>query len=342
MQFRIPLLACLGLSAALLLGAVARAQPIEAPVLESVRLQSAVTIRATLGTTNWIMVADALNPSAWRVLTNVVVESSPYVFIDTEAASWQRYYQVMAGPEPPVITWDTNEWAYMPPGTFTMGSSEGESDRDGDEGPQTEVTLTSGFWMGRYEVTQRQYLAVMGTNPSYYTGDLDRPVERVTWDDAVNYCAALTAQERATGRLPDGWEYRLPTEAQWEYACRAGTTTQFSYGDDPAYAQLADYGWYDANSGSQTHPVGQKLPNPWGLYDMHGNVWEWCLDFYEDSLPGGSVADPVGPSSGSSRVYRGGCWEFPGQMCRSADRRRGAPSLTDRTLGFRVAAVQVR
>lgn len=342
MQFRISFRTVLGLSAALLLGAVARAQPTEAPVLESVRLQSAVTIRAAVGTTNWIMVADALNPSAWRVLTNVVVESSPYVFIDTEAASWQRYYQVMAGAEPPVIAWDTNEWAYMPPGTFTMGSPESESDRDGDEGPQTEVTLTAGFWMGRYEVTQRQYLAVMGTNPSYFTGDLDRPVEIVSWDDAINYCAARTAQERATGRLPDGWEYRLPTEAQWEYACRAGTTTQFSYGDDPAYAQLADYGWYDGNSGSQSHRVGQKLPNPWGLYDMHGNVWEWCSDFYADSLPGGSVADPAGPSSGSSRVYRGGSWEFGGQCCRSADRRRVPPSLTDRTLGFRVAAVQVR
>jgi len=243
---------------------------------------------------------------------------------------------------------DTNKWAYIPPGTFTMGSPNSEVDRQSNEGPQTEVTLTKGFWLGRYEVTQREYLAVAGTNPSYYTGDLDRPVERVSWHDATNYCARLTAQEQGAGRLPGGWEYRLPTEAQWEYACRAGTTTRFSYGDDLNYygddlnySRLTNYGWYIGNA-SRTHRVGEKLPNPWGLYDMHGNVWEWCLDDWcAGSLPGGSVTDPQGPSSGSSRVDRGGGWSGVGQYCRSANRNRDSPSVTAGNLGFRVALVQV-
>jgi formylglycine-generating enzyme required for sulfatase activity len=152
-----------------------------------------------------------------------------------------------------------------------MGSPDSEQDRERDEGPQTLVTLTRGFWMGRYEVTQGEYLAVMESNPSYFTGDTNRPVENVSWNDATNYCAKLTVRERAAGRLPAGWEYRLPTEAQWEYACRAGSTNRFHYGDDPGYTELANYAWYTINTGS-TQAVGGKLPNQWGLYDMHGNV----------------------------------------------------------------------
>ncbi len=125
----------------------------------------------------------------------------------------------------------------------------------------------------------------MGTNSSYfqppkYSADLQRPVEEVSWNDATNYCAKLTARERAGGRLPAGYIYGLPMEAEWEYACRAGTTTRFSYGDDPNYTQLGNYAWYWENSGGKTHAVGQKLPNPWGLYDMYGSVWECCLDWY--------------------------------------------------------------
>jgi eukaryotic-like serine/threonine-protein kinase len=175
----------------------------------------------------------------------------------------------------------TDLMVWIPPGTFLIGSPEDEVDRSENEGPQTQVTLTQGFWMGKHEVTQGEYLAVVGSNPSYFNGvqgetdygtDLNRPVESVSWDDAVAYCAALTARERAAGRAPMSYAYRLPTEAEWEYACRAGTTTRFSYGDDPGYTHLRDYAWYEGNSERQTHPVGQKLPNPWGLYDMHGNV----------------------------------------------------------------------
>ena len=319
--------------------------PPEAPVLRGVRLQSALTIEGAAGTTNWILYADALTPWAWTVLTNVVVSSSPYVFVDREASPLRRFYQVAAGASPPVIpafTPDLTRYAYIPPGIFTMGSPATEQDRYSEEGPETVVTLTKGFWIGKYEVTQGDYLAVTGANPSYFAGDLNRPVEQVTWYEATNYCARLTAQERSAGRLPAGWAYRLPTEAEWEYAARAGTTTRFSYGDDPGYTQLGNYAWYVANSGNTTHPVGQKQPNPWGLFDMHGNVWEWCLDWYGSSLPGGSVTGPMGPASGSGRVLRGGSWFHGGLYSRSAFRGYYAPADLGYFIGLRavVAAGQ--
>jgi formylglycine-generating enzyme required for sulfatase activity len=181
----------------------------------------------------------------------------------------------------------------------------------------------------------------MGSNPSWYTGDTNRPVETVSWYAATNYCAKLTARERAAGRLPAGWEYRLPTEAEWEYACRAGSTNRFSYGDDPGYTELANYAWYTSNSGGTTHAVGGKLPNQWGLYDMYGNVWEWCLDWYAGALPGGSVTNPQGPATGSFRVDRGGCWDSFPLDCRSANRSWSGPGFLIFILGFRVALVAV-
>ena len=150
--------------------------------------------------------------------------------------------------------------------------------------------------MGKYEVTQAQYQAVMGTNPSKFKGD-DLPVERVSWSDATNFCAKLTANEKAAGRLPEGYAYTLPTEAQWEYACRAGTTTALNSGKDLSdkeeCSEMDEVGWYNYNRGdSYTYPVGQKQPNAWGLYDMHGNVWEWCSDWFGDySSP--TVTDPT-------------------------------------------------
>jgi formylglycine-generating enzyme required for sulfatase activity len=203
------------------------------------------------------------------------------------------------------------------------------------------VTLTRGFHLGRYEVTQRQYLALMGTNPSHFTGNLDRPVDNVSWEDATSYCAKLTIKEGMAGRLSAGLEYRLPTEAQWEYACRAGTTGRFYYGDDPGYTQLDKYAWYSGNSGGTTHTVGGESPNQWGLYDMTGDAMEWCLDWYGESLPGGSVTDPQGPSTGSSRVYRGGSWYDVPQYCRSASRNRTNPVNRNSGLGFRVVLVAV-
>ncbi len=225
----------------------------------------------------------------------------------------------------------------IPPGTFVLGSPVTEKDRSIWEGPQVTVTLTRAFWMGKCEVTQGEYQAVMGNNPSFFKGDTNLPVESVSWRDATNYCGKLTQQERQAGRLPPGFVYRLPTEAEWEYACRAGTTTRFSYGDDLNYTNLGQYAWYGANSGNTTHPVGQKKPNPWGLNDLHGNVWEWCLDWWKDSLPEGPVTDPKGPSTGSSRVDRGGGFADLGGICRSASRDSCAPqNFVYKFLGFRV------
>ncbi len=220
---------------------------------------------------------------------------------------------------------------WIRPGTFTMGSPSNEKGRQTDEGPQTKVTISRGFLLSKYEVTQAQYKAVVGSNPSYSKGDI-KPVEQVSWHDAVAYCAKLTGKEKAAGRVPGGYEYRLPTEAEWEYACRAGTTTLFSFGDDES--KLGEYGWYDSNSGNTTHSVGEKKPNGWGLYDMHGNVWEWCQDWY-GNYPGGSVTDPLGPATGSYRVLRGGGWSSLAGDCRSAYRSDFEPGSRIDCLGFR-------
>lgn len=180
---------------------------------------------------------------------------------------------------------------------------------------------------------------MLGFNPSLFPGVPDRPVEKVTWFDALDYCAKLTERERQAGRLPEGFEYRLPTEAEWAYAARAGTTARFSYGADPGYAQLADYAWYGGNSGLRPHPVGQKLPNPWGLYDVHGNVFEWCRDWF-GQLPGGWVSDPWGPGAGIDRIIRGGYWDSTPAMCRSAVRVHCPPHTRISYLGFRVVLVE--
>jgi formylglycine-generating enzyme required for sulfatase activity len=230
---------------------------------------------------------------------------------------------------------DTHEtMVWIAPGTFTMGSPSNEKDRSGER-PQTKVTISRGFLMSKYEVTQAQYKSVVGTNPSFFKGD-NNPVEWVSWHKAVAYCAKLTESEKATGRLPAGYEYRLPTEAEWEYACRAGTTTRFSYGDDPDYSQLGEYAWYENNSSNTTHPVGEKKPNGWGLYDMHGNVFEWCQDWF-GNYPGGSVTDPQGAATGSDRVLRGGYWDSDAGICRSAYRDADYPGTLNDShyLGFR-------
>ena len=228
---------------------------------------------------------------------------------------------------------------WINPGTFTMGSPEDELGRSGDE-DQHQVTLTQGYWLGKFEVTQAQYEAVMGTNPSNWKG-ADLPVEQVSWNDAMDFCAKLTAIEKAAGRLPEGYEYTLPTEAQWEYACRAGTTTALNSGknlsDEAQCPEMDSVGWYDGNSDEMTHPVGQKQPNAWGLYDMHGNVWEWCLDWYEEDYPTSAVTDPTGPDTGSKRIIRGGTWYYYAIICRSAYRNYSTPDYSDNDYGFRVA-----
>lgn len=217
--------------------------------------------------------------------------------------------------------------ALIPAGTFMMGSPEDEQDRDSDEGPQHQVTITEPFYMGIYEVTQAQWEAVMGANPSYFLGDTSRPVERVSWYDCQEFVTELNTMGLGT--------FRLPTEAEWEYACRAGSTTRFPWGDDPTYGWLGEYAWYRNNSSSTTHPVGQKEANIWGLFDMHGNVWEWCGDWYA-AYGYDAQTDPSGPESGSTRVFRGGSWVIDPQCCRSAFRGISTPTSTGRILGFRL------
>ena len=156
----------------------------------------------------------------------------------------------------------------------------------------------------------------------------------MNWNEAVNYCVRLTDQERTAGRLPSGWVYRLPTEAEWEYAVRAGRTNRFSFGDDPGYSLLGEFAWYASNSGNQTHAVAGKRPNRWALYDMNGNVWEWCSDWH-GNYPGGTATDPQGASTGSYRVVRGGSWGTPGSSCRSALRLAGDPGFRFGSIGFR-------
>jgi formylglycine-generating enzyme required for sulfatase activity len=228
---------------------------------------------------------------------------------------------------------------FIPANTFTMGGPTNDPDRSIFEGPQTTVTLTRGFWIGKYEVTQGEFLEVMGTNPSDFPGDLSRPVSNVNWLDASNYCVKLTQREIAAGRIPVGSHYRLPTEAEWECAARAGASTRFSYGDDPSYAGLTNYAWFlDLGHPDLTvHPVGQKLPNPWGLYDMYGNVWEWCQDWYGDQA-GGVQTDPTGPASNPNgdKVMRGGAYDYPNSSCRSASRLFRFAIFPDSDVGFRV------
>lgn len=229
---------------------------------------------------------------------------------------------------------------WIEPGTFVLGSPPDEEGRFLDkEGPQTEVTLTRGYWICRHEVTQGEFEEVLGFNPSLFAGDPDRPVEKVTWFDAMHYCYELTERERAAGRLAEEFAYRLPTEAEWAHAARSGTTTRFSYGDDPGYQLLSQYAWYGNNSGLRPHRVEGKLPNPWGLYDMHGNVFEWCLDWF-GQLPGGSVTDPLGPSQGEDRIIRGGYWDSTPALCRSAVRVHFPPETKISYLGFRIVLAE--
>jgi formylglycine-generating enzyme required for sulfatase activity len=243
----------------------------------------------------------------------------------------------------------------IPPGEFDMGSTEAEVARLlaearatkqpswyidclPAEAPKHRVRITRPFYLGMFEVTQAEYHRVMGTNPSRCKGDARRPVEQISWEDAVEFCRRLSSLEakQAAGRT-----YRLPAEAEWEYACRAGTTTTWYSGDDEA--GLKDVAWYGANSKESTHPVGQKKPNAWGLHDMHGNVFEWCADWLDENyykhFADEVAVDPTGPSGGSHRVDRGGSWLHlhDASHCRASYRRGNDPGRRDGYRGFRLA-----
>jgi formylglycine-generating enzyme required for sulfatase activity len=222
-------------------------------------------------------------------------------------------------PKAPPLTPLTN-MVRIPAGTFTRLNQR--------------VTLTQDFWLGRFEVTQADYLALTGGNPSHFTGNEDLPVEKVRFQDAAAYCAALTERERTAGHLPSNYVYRLPSEAEWEYACRAGSTNHFSFGN--AEAEADAHAWTQENSEMTTQPVGLKEPNAWGLHDMHGNVWEWCADWYAD-YSGDTVTDPVGPPTARFKVFRGGGWNNEAKFARCSNRFMMEPEKGIHFVGFRVA-----
>jgi formylglycine-generating enzyme required for sulfatase activity len=266
---------------------------------------------------------------------------------------------------------------WIPPGEFTKGSPKEEKDRQGNEEP-VQVSLTQGFWLGQYVVIQAEWERLMQTTPwsgnKYVKQGADYPAF-VSWDEAMKFCEKLTQQERSARRLPPDWQYTLPTDAQWEYACRAGTKSRFSFGDDES--DVGDYAWFDKNAGDagekNAHRVGQKKANPWGLSDMHGNVWEWCydplaekpavamdpqpqsallenaMDWWSDQITKkltGPIAkkltggkDRQRPSRGPYRVARGGGWISAAGDCRSASRAWADPSSRGNNMGFRVALV---
>ncbi|MDR1166234.1 MAG: formylglycine-generating enzyme family protein [Deltaproteobacteria bacterium] len=213
----------------------------------------------------------------------------------------------------------------IPAGSFFMGSPKSEDLSTDDERPRHEVTVSKPFYLATYEVTQAFWVAVMGDNPSHFPGER-HPVDSVTWDEARLFIQKLNGGS-------EGRQYRLPTEAEWEMAARAGSQTSYFFGNDRDH--LGDYAWHDSNSDAQTHPVGLKKPNPWGLYDIYGNVREWVQDYYGEYAASPQV-DPTGPSSGGARVSRGGSWDCRGH-CRSADRESRAPDERSEIVGLRLA-----
>jgi formylglycine-generating enzyme required for sulfatase activity len=257
--------------------------------------------------------------------------------------------QVDGTPSAHTVASISMEMIFCPPGTFTMGSPTSETGRGTDE-TQHQVTLTNGFYLGKYEVTQAQYQMVMNGNsaglnadPSQFKGS-NRPVEQASWEDAQVFLTRLNSIEQSAGRLPNGWKYVLPTEAEWEYACRAGTTTAYSWGND-INSSRANYNWdggpNDGNDSKQTVNIGQFSANPWGFFDMHGNVWEWVHDWKANYLTGAQT-DPEGPASGSYRVIRGGSWHNDGSILRSAKHNNFTPSSRGYNLGFRVGFQAVK
>ena len=262
-----------------------------------------------------LLVVIMIGGTAWLVLRKTRQESS-VTTKSQQAQQTENKPQLTGQPFAENINGTQLQMVYAPGGTFLMGSPLSESGRDNDEGPQSNATVPS-FYMSKYEVTQTQYQAVMGTNPSSFKGD-DLPVDSVTWNDAVEFCRKLS---RAVGR-----DYHLPTEAEWEYASRAGTT-------GPYAGNIDALTWYSANSGSRTHPVGQKQPNGLGLYDMYGNVWEWCQSKYKP-YPYNATDGREDLQGTDVRVLRGGSWESSVNSCRSAYRRRVVPDV--RSIGFRI------
>ncbi len=321
-----------------------------APLLSLQRVPPKVSISVSgdVGSPCQIQFATNLNAPQWTILTNLTLSTNSIQVTDTFASVGQRYYRGVVL-VPANLIW-------VAAGSFTMGSPTNEVERNTNE-VQHRVTFSRGVFIGRYQVTQSNYLAVTGVNPSYYTpsngysADLGRPVEQVSWFDATNYCFLLTQQDQLAGRIATNWFYRLPTESEWEFACRAGTTNPFYLGSNLVSGAANFDGEYEYYSGTgtvfnaagiflnRTVDVGGYQPNALGLYDMAGNVWEWCQDWF-GNYPTNSVTDPTGATNGTSRVFRGGSLNATGRLCRSANRNDANPSTVVDTIGFRVVLSQ--
>ncbi len=298
-------------------------------VLEAMPIRSAsgevqprrVKVRGVSGTT--FAVEKASSPvGPWTPWISMAVGPEGAILVDPDPDTGSRFYRGVS--KPPSNGPDGFVW--IEAGTFLMGSLDTDLDRRPDE-LQHSVTLTRSFWICDHEVTQYEYQNIMGVNPSAFTGNLERPVESVLWDEAVSYCQRLTDKERAAGRIGLQLEYRLPTEAEWEYAARAWSTGL-------RYGNLDEIAWWDGNSEGQSHPVKRKAPNAFGLYDAIGNVWEWCSDWYGE-YPAGSATDPEGPISGTFHVCRGGSWFTIDGGTRSASRSGSEPGFRNNRVGFR-------
>jgi len=277
----------------------------------------------------WLLLALLVDPA-------IGAEPAPAVspFSPAEARAHQRAWAKHLGLSVQVTNSVGMKLSLIPPGQFVMGSPPGEEWHRDDE-IRHSVKLTNAFYMGAAEVTQGQWKALMGENPSFFTGDA-LPVDTITWQQAVEFCRKLSEKEGAL--------YRLPTEAEWEYVCRAGTTTPFHTGNTISTDRANYDGNYTYGDGKKgvfretTTRAGSLAPNSWGLHDMHGNVWEWCADWYA-GYPGAEVSDPTGAADGKARVVRGGCWiNFPA-VCRSANRGKTVPVSWNFHFGFRVVRV---
>lgn len=222
------------------------------------------------------------------------------------------------------------EFVYIPAGTFAMGSAPAEQDRHGDEDPVRQVTISNGFYLGKYEVTQQQWISVMQSNPSVFQKDTDhlqKPVDWVSWNDCQQFIRKLN-------NLNLG-QFRLPTEAEWEYACRAGSTSRYYWGDDLKDEEVYEHAWAFSRAAGKSHLVGTKKPNAWNLYDMSGNVWEWCSDWRGPYHPSDTI-DPTGPAEGKRKIYRGGSWFNKPSTLRSANRHGHEPDMRGTNAGLRL------
>ena len=341
---------------------------IDPPPSLEIDMVARLTVRGALGSLHAIEWAESLDGQAvWRSFTNITLLTAKVEVLDLETPERvHRYYRrvVETATDHPSFP----GLVFVPPGTFIMGSPASEKGATYVNEILHTVTLTKGFWMGPREVTQGEYISIMGSNPSYFkngvialengsggrvTNELLHPVEQVSWFDATNYCFKLTQRDQAERRIPANYFYRLPTEAEWEYACRGGTREAFSFGT--AIRQgMANFNTtleYDSAIGDQpgtssvrfrrTIETGSYSPNTFGLYDMHGNVWEWCFDWY-GAYPPGIVKNPRGATSGSARVFRGGAFDAFGSYSRAGNRENINPDFKGYDLGFRIVLARGR